>query len=103
MAQQRPLFREGFHLKENIFVLPEEMMALDPQTKRDLTICNLFVNHQLSIANIQQLLDEDLERIVQVLIDNWILQDRRQTNGGAPAGVDRRKGAPLKVKKRYWN
>ena len=78
-------------------------MALDPQTKRELTICNQFVNHRLSIENIKQLLDEDLERIVRVLIDNWILQDRRQTNGRSPVGVDRRKVAPLNLKKTRWS
>ena len=102
MSQPRPLVREGFHLVENIFVLPEETMALDPQTKRELTICNLFVNHRLSIENIKQLLDEDLERIVRVLIDNWILQDRRQTNGRSPVGMDRRKVAPLNPQKTRW-
>ena len=44
MAQSRPLWREGFYLRENNFVLPEQTVALDPRTKRDLTICNLFVN-----------------------------------------------------------
>jgi hypothetical protein len=77
-------------------------MALDPSDKRAVTICNLFVNHQLSIANIKQLLDEELERIVGVLIDNWILQERRQTSGRAPAGVERRKVAPLRVRETRW-
>jgi hypothetical protein len=77
------------------FDLPNDTTALDPTTKRAMTICNLFVNHQLSIVNIKQLLDEDLERIVRVLIENGILQDRRQTSGRA-AGVERRKVATVK-------
>ena len=90
MAQWWPLWREGFYLRENNFVLPEQTVALDPRTKRDLTICNLFVNHNMSILNIQRLLDEDPGKIVHALIDHRILQDRRQMNGQPPKGVDRR-------------
>ena len=86
----------GFQVMSGHFTLPTDTTALDPSAKRAVTICNLFVNHQLSIASIKQLLDEDLERIVRALIDNGILQDRRQTSGRAPAGVERRKVAPLK-------
>jgi hypothetical protein len=95
MAQPRPLFREGFHLKENNFALPEQTL-LDPRTKRDLTICNLFVNHHMSIPNIQHLLDEDPGKIVHTLIDRRILEDRRQMNLRAPEGINRRR-APHKV------
>ena len=104
MAQPPPLFREGFHLRENNFVLPEQTIALHPKTKRELTICNLFVNHQLSMANIKNLLDEDLARIVQVLIDHRILQDRRQITGRPPDGVNRRIAPPKleEMKKSHW-
>jgi hypothetical protein len=74
MAQPRPLFREGFHLRENNFVLPEQTPELNPRAKRDLTICNLFVNHYMSIPNIQHLLDEDAGKIVHALIDHRTLE-----------------------------
>lgn len=64
MAQPTHLFREDFQLKAKYFALPEQSIELDPQRKRSLTICNLFVNHNLSIPNIQHLLDEDAGRIV---------------------------------------
>ena len=105
MPQSRPLFREGFLVRENNFVLPEQTVGLDPGTKRDLTICNLFINHQLSIPNIKDLLDEDFARIVDVLIGQGILQDRRQMNGRPPGGVNRRI-VPRKVeelKKSRWS
>ena len=59
MAQPTHFFREDFQLKEKYFVLPEHSIDLDPRRKRALTICNLFVNHQMSISNIQRVLDED--------------------------------------------
>ena len=30
MAQSRPLFREGFYLRENNFALPEQTLAARP-------------------------------------------------------------------------
>jgi hypothetical protein len=105
MAQPRPLFREGFHLRENNFALPEQTLELDPRTKRDLTICNLFVNHHMSIPNIQNLLDEDPAKIVHALIDHRILENRRLMNLRAPDGVNRRR-APHKVEvveKQRWS
>ena len=83
MAQSRPLFREGFYIREKHFALPEQTLQLDPRTKRDLTICNLFVNHHMSIHNIQHLLGEDARKIVHALIEHCIVEDRRQTNPDA--------------------
>ena len=90
MAQPSPFFREDFQLKEKYFALPEYSIDLDPRRKRALTICNLFVNHQMSISNIQRVLDEDSGRIVQVLLENGILCDRRQIAGRPPFGIERR-------------
>ena len=49
MAQPSHHFREDFQLKENHFALPEHSRELDPEKKRKLTICNLFINHNMSI------------------------------------------------------
>ena len=90
MAQSSPFFREDFQLKENHFALPEHSRELDPEKKRKLTICNLFVNHNLSISNLQRVLDEDAGTIVQALIAGGILYDRRQISGRPPFGIERR-------------
>jgi hypothetical protein len=105
MAEPTPLFREGFQVRENNFVLPELPLALDPRTKRELTICNLFVNHELTMANIKYLLDEDLGRIVQALIDHKIVQDRRQKTQQPPAGGNRRttpRKVQVEMKRTRW-
>ncbi|MGH9428765.1 MAG: hypothetical protein ACRD2L_20960 [Terriglobia bacterium] len=90
MAQPSPFFRDDFQLKENHFNLPEHSIDFDPQRKRALTICNLFVNHKMSISNIHRVLDEDSGKIVQALIENGILYDRRQITGRPPVGIERR-------------
>ena len=90
MTQRSPSFRDDFQLKENNFTLPEHSIELDRQTKRALTICNLFVNHKMSISNINRVLDEDCGSIVLTLIKQGILYDRRQLAGRPPVGFERR-------------
>ena len=86
-----PLFlRDKFQIKENNFALPEETRGLDPQTKRVLPICNLFVNHRLSISDIQQVLDDNCGHVMLTLISKGIVQDRRQIVGLGPGGSERR-------------
>ena len=63
MALPSSFFRDDFQLKENHFALPENSINLDTLKKRTLTICNLFVNHNMSISNIQRVLDEDQPEI----------------------------------------
>ena len=94
MAQPSPFFRDDFQLKEKNFVVPEHSIELDPRRKRALTICNLFINHNLSISNIQRVLDEDPGKIVQALIEGGILYDRRHIAGRPPFGIERRIGSP---------
>jgi hypothetical protein len=90
MAQLARIFRDDFLLKENNFTLPEHSIDLEPQRKRALTICNLFINHNMSISNIHRVLDEDPGKIVEVLIRRGIIYDRREIAGRPPVGVERR-------------
>jgi len=61
MAQPEPLERNGFRVTTKVFTNPRNATSLDPVTKRKITICNLFVNHWLSIAGIVRVLDEDYQ------------------------------------------
>ena len=90
MALPSFFFRDEFQLKEKHFALPENSITLEPQRKRALTICNLFINHNMSISNIERVLDEDHGKIVQALIASGILYDRRQIAGRPPVGIERR-------------
>jgi hypothetical protein len=81
MAQTPPFSRHDSQLKEKNFALPEHSIDFDPQRKRALTICNLFINHNLSISNISRVLGEDCGSIVLTLIKEGILYDRRHIAG----------------------
>ena len=91
MAQPSPFFRDDFQLKENHFALPEHSRESKSREKaKAQTICNLFINHNMSISNIERVLDEDSGKIVQTLIERGILYDRRQIAGRPPLGIERR-------------
>jgi len=90
MVRSVLFLRDNFQLKENNFALPENTVDLDPMTKRDLTICNLFLNHNLSISDVQQLLDDDCGHVVLTLISKGIVHDQPQIAGRPPVGIERR-------------
>jgi len=81
--EQSNLERDGFKVRRKTFVQAANTALLDPATKRRTTICNLFVNHKLSIADIVRLLDEDVGRVVVVLIEQGLVHDRRKTRRGS--------------------
>jgi hypothetical protein len=90
MVQALAFLRDGFQLKAKIFTMPPNPVELPPKTKRAMTICNLFMNHSLSVADIERVLDEDGGKIVRELIKHGILYDRRQVAGPPPGGTERR-------------
>ena len=90
MNRVSPTYRDDFQLRKNDFILPENTMGLESATKRALTICNLFVHHQLSISTIEQLLDENTGNIVRALLKHQIIEERRHKQWSPPLGIDRR-------------
>ena len=87
-------YRDEFQLRKSDFMLPENTMGLESATKRALTICNLFVHHQLSISTIEQLLDENTGNIVRALLKHKIIEERRHKQWSPPQGIDRRMRKP---------
>lgn len=69
--------RDGFQLATDHFKVPRDASALDPKTKRALTICNLFVNHKLTLVDIIRVLDEDKQNVILALLGHQIVHDRR--------------------------
>jgi hypothetical protein len=67
-----------------------ETLHLDPKTKREVTICNLFANHDLAVADIIRVLDETYGNVIRSLIKHGILIDRRQQQRESPWTFDRR-------------
>ena len=80
MAQPEPLERNGFRVTKKVFTNPQNAASLDPITKRKITICNLFVNHRLPLADIVRVLDEDYKHVVGVLIEQGFVHERRQNS-----------------------
>ena len=75
MAQPQHPERDGFRVTNKAFTNPSN--ALDQIKKRQMTICNLFSNHQLTIPEIVRVLDERYEHVVRVLIEQGYIHDRR--------------------------
>jgi hypothetical protein len=80
MAQSEPKARDGFQVTNKVFTRPSNTASLDPITKRKITICNLFTNHQLPIADIVRVLDEQYKHVVNVLIEQGLIYDRRRVS-----------------------
>jgi hypothetical protein len=70
--------RDGFRVIKTTFTLPQSPDGLSPQLKRKATICNLFANYGLSIADLVRLLDDSYENAVHALIEERLIEDRRQ-------------------------
>jgi len=74
---------EGFEKTNKKFELPADLSQLDSATKRQMTICNLFANQNLSILEIVKLLDSSLHQVVPALIEYGLIKERRRKNRGA--------------------
>jgi len=84
---------DEFQVSGKKFHLPAETLHLNPKLKREITICNLFVNHHLNATDIIRILDENYENVVLSLIKHQIVLDRRQRQGVSPSQMERRRSA----------
>ena len=78
MAFLQNLERDGFQVRKKVFINPPDMTSFDPVRKRKTTICNLFVNHRLSMPDIVRVLDERYGHVVCVLIEQGAVFERRK-------------------------
>jgi hypothetical protein len=90
MRQSVSQDRDGFHVRESEFTLPPDSRNLDHQTKRTVTICDLFVNHAYTISDIVRVLDEDRRNVVHALLEQGIIRERRTKQMASPDGTERR-------------
>ena len=96
MAQLQNLERDGFQLTKKVFTNPPDMTSFDPVRKRKMTICNLFVEHRLSMRDIVRVLDEKYDHVVSVLIEQKLVFERRKN----PRNVEAERGA--RYSSRSW-
>jgi hypothetical protein len=80
---------DGFPIRRK-FAVPPDTIGLDPKIKREVTICNLFSNHKLTVRDIVRVLDEDYRHIVNVLLKNGVAGERRERQDAPPEGIERR-------------
>jgi hypothetical protein len=96
---------DGFPVCNLEFAIPPDTMGLDPETKRNVTICNLFINHKLTVRDIIRLLDEDYRHVVTALLNSGIVRERRQNRDvSPPEGIERRRirNMPKHSHPRVW-
>ena len=84
-------FHDGFPVRRREFAVPPNTLNLDPKTKRAVTICNLFINHGLTVRDIIRVLDEDYRHVVNVLLNSGVVGERRQNGHEPPGGIERRR------------
>ena len=77
MQSKDPIIRDGFRVLRDRYSAPPDSAQVGADTKRRITICNLFVNYKLSINDIVKTLDETYKHAVSVLIEKGIIQERR--------------------------
>jgi hypothetical protein len=77
MKLKESVSQEGFLVLRNSFFPLANAGELAPHLRIDIAICDLFVNHQLSIKQIAQTLDEPNKRVVYAVIKQGIVQERR--------------------------
>ena len=92
--------RDGFQVMRDRFEVPRDVSALDPQTERALAICDLFLNHNLALADIVRLLDEDNGSVVLALLEQGIIRDRRNKPRAAPERERRKSIVSLRTERR---
>ena len=93
----------SFRLSGKKFLPPRETLHLDPKLKREVTICNLFAEHNLAVADIIRILDESFENVIRSLIKHQLLIDRRQRQEPSPVGYERRRlQSPMGGEKRFF-
>lgn len=78
---------EGFEKTDKKFELPADHSQSDSATKRQLTICNLFANQNLSIREIVKLLDSSLHQVVPALVENGLIKERRRNRNKGEASA----------------
>jgi hypothetical protein len=60
------------------FKVPTEFGQLETADKRNLMVCNLFVNERQSIGNIADVLNMSVSSIVSILIQRGYIEERRR-------------------------
>jgi hypothetical protein len=91
MESNEPVLRDGFQIRSPRFTVPSNTVDMDFKTKRGLTICNLFINHKLTVQDIVRVLDDDYTHVVLTLLNSGIVRERRQEQDVLADRMERRR------------
>jgi hypothetical protein len=69
--------RYELQITQKAFKLPADFGQLETAQKRDLMVCNLFVNEHQSIGNIADVLNMSVSSVVSILIQRGYIEERR--------------------------
>ena len=72
------------------FVLPDDFNSLDAQSKTRAGIYSLFGNLQQPIDQLARLYDMPRDQVISILLDEGLLEDKRQNRSDAVKGGRRR-------------
>ena len=81
-------YRDGFQVRQGEFPLPVDTLNLDSQSKRAVTICNLFVNHEYGISDIVRALNENRRDVIHILLSQGVIRDRRRDKRDRQLGLN---------------
>ena len=90
MFEPDTTLRDGFRLKQQSYKLPQDLTRLDPSSRKEMTICNLFLNERMGIQDIVHLLDESYGNVVSILISQGVVCERRKARQTRAATADPR-------------
>lgn len=82
-AFANPVAQPGEGLKPTIYPMPEPQnynafYDQDPLSRRRIAICNLYANYHKSIPEIIDLLEASPKLVIDTLIENQLVNDRRR-------------------------
>jgi len=90
MSETKSTLRDGFRLKQQSYRLPADLAPLDSDSRKQVSICNLFLNERRGIQEIVHLLGESYGNVVHVLISQGVVYERRKTRQSKAATADPR-------------
>jgi hypothetical protein len=90
MFESESILRDGFRLKQQSYRLPQDLAHLDPDSRKEITICNLFMNKRLGIQEIVRQLGESYGNVVHILINQGVVYERRKSRQTKAATADPR-------------
>ena len=83
--------RDGFRLIKNSFALPQDISGLDRESIHAMKICDLFLNGKLHLDEIVRLLHDHRGIVVQTLLKEGVIEERRKKRNEGTTERERRK------------